>query len=1311
MKELTILHIPQQDNAPARVRVCYRPETGAQAQEREIDFGFSISDEQRRLIQWYLEEFLIYPWGEFRNRAKQVEELMTRLGVEFFDALFSNRETLALYAHVADDLPNTRIVVHASDPEGIALPWELMRDQTRGEYGDLACLAYAFVRSQPDLIFQAPPALAGDLLNILMVICRPTGERDVPFQTVARPLLELFRPHHDRINLEVLRPPTLKQLARALKDKPNFYHVLHFDGHGAFPQGSGRFYELMGPQAQGRLIFEGEDGNPSEVTGEKLGDLLAGKGVAVVLLNACQSGMTRPESLYPSVGNQLLKGGVRGVVAMAYSVYVQTAVRFMARLYEGLLNGEELSRAVYLARDELRTHPGRFSALGEVPLRDWMVPIMLETAPFALLPHVEGDVRLNPSLLQDQQAKSGAEIDCPERPAFGLVGRDGVMLRLERAFQRETIVLLEGMAGVGKSETAMGLARWWAETGALSGPIFFFRFERHLLLAHLCDRVGQVLDEMIRQQLRVEWHLLDAAQQHEVAVAILKQVPCLMIWDNFERVAGFPAGTPAAWTPDEQKELRDFLSALRGGQTKVLLISRRDERWLGNIYRRVEVRGLKLVETQELAMRVMRRVGLSPGDIREPEKYSDLLKYLQGNPQTIQVVLPELKRTRPNALLSMLQAGEAMLGEDDTMPGRERSLSASLSYGFDRLDPDLQCRLSLLGFFQGYVDAYTLAVMCRQEGMRPELKGRDRAMWQADLDVAASIGVLTNVYPGSGAYTTHPALPWFFHASLQAHYGDAIPVLTAAYADAYGALGQFTKEQFGTDPQITIIALGYEEDNLRHAFRLACQRERWEAAQKILDGLGILLETLARWTEWERILVKVATVVTDTEGKPIAGREKLWRVVARAQGNLAERRKDFATAEAIYLRLREHYELLAGTSWMMKTAGALTDAERESAGHLAGVLDKLGFIASQHQQWKNAEDYYRQSMIIKEHIGDERGYVSTSVDLSAVVEAQGRRDEADRLKIQSLNILEKRLLNEIATGNPQPLQEAMWQHERGIAEQTARRFDQAKSYFRQSLMGFELIGDNQKRAATLHHLGINAQEQGLLDEAESWHRQSLMIRVRIGDKQGQAISLNELGNIAQQRQQFEEAERWYRRGLAIAKDVGDKEAQLTILRNLGNVALELAKVAWSDGKIEKAEKWYRQSLMIRGRINDEQGQASILVRLGAISEKRGRISKAEDWYRRSLTIAKRTGDEHGQAIAVGLLGLLAMARKQWDEADALLQEAAKMFERTGDSHTLANMQGALELLAQERAQAATRRGGKGARGPRNKQPPEREQGD
>ena len=51
-------------------------------------------------------------------------------------------------------------------------------------------------------------------------------------------------------------------------------------------------------------------------------------------------------------------------------------------------------------------------------------------------------------------------------------------------------------------------------------------------------------------------------QRRDVALQLLAQVPVLWIWDNIEPVAGFPAGTPSAWTPAEQHELAGFLRDL-----------------------------------------------------------------------------------------------------------------------------------------------------------------------------------------------------------------------------------------------------------------------------------------------------------------------------------------------------------------------------------------------------------------------------------------------------------------------------------------------------------------------------------------------------------------------------------------------------------------------------------------------------------------------------------------------------------------------------------------------------------------------------
>ena len=1291
MKELTITHIPAEGDTPARVRVGYRAESLSKPQERETEFTFAITDEQRRLIQWYIEQYLIYPWGEFRTRAQRVEELMEQLGAELFDAVFSSRETSRLYTHVADDLSNTLIVIHASSPEGIALPWELMRDPALGPFGDLAHLTYAFVRSQPDLIFQPQPAPTdAETFNILMVICRPGGpEGDVPFQSVARPLLELFRPHRDRICLDILRPPTFEQLSRVLADKPNFYHVLHFDGHGVFPQGSRLFYTLT--RAQGQLIFESEDGKPHPVTGEEFGKLLADKGVPVVVLNACQSGMTRPESLYPSVGNQLLKAGMRGVVAMAYSVYVQTAVRFMARLYESLMKGEEFARAVALAREELRAHTQRFSPIGEVGLRDWVVPVLYEAAPVRLTTKTMRDLRLDPSILQDQQAKAGAEIDCPEPPAFGFVGRDDVMLELERAFQTETIVLLDGMAGVGKTETAVGFARWWAETGALDGPILFFRFEHYLPRAQVCDRVGQVFQQVIKEQLQVEWHLLDAEQRRQVALAILRQVPCLMIWDNFEPVAGFPTGTDSVWTPNEQRELRDFLSDLQGGRTKVLLTSRRDESWLGNIYLNVELGGLKLTEAQELAVRVLQRAGLKPQQIKALPQYNDLLKSLRGNPLAIQVIMPELKRTTPDELLKALQAGEAKLSADYPGQGRERSLTASLTYRFDALDTALRWRLGVLGLFQEFVDASVLEAMCQQVSGAPELiRGLGYDDWIRLLDAAADVGLLRRA--GEGYYTVHPALPWFFHDVMQEAFPDHCDWLERSFTKVYSASGRELIQMFQTDAQLAMTFLRAEENNLKYALRLARQHERWNDVQGILYGLRTLFVTQGRWVEWERLITDLEAEAADADGEPLTWQEDLWIALLGHRSEIARYRRDFDSVEAINIRIKEYYER-AGDERSQAVAlhrlgdvafvrrrfdeaerwhrQALIVFERIGAEYeQAAVLHLLGIVAQERRQFDEAEQRYRQSLAIKERIGDEHGQAVTLHHLGVIAQERRQFDEAERWYRKSLAIKER--IGDVD-------RQASTLHQLGAIAQERRQFDEAEQWYRKSLAIIERIGDEHGQVSTLHQLGVIAQERWQFDEAERWYRQSLAIAERTGDEQGQARTLGQLSNLARERRRFDEAERQYRQSLAIAERIGDEQGQAVTLYQFGRIAQE-------HYQLDEAEHWYRQALPIFERIDDEHGQAQTFNQLGTIARERRQFDEASRWYRKSLTIEKRIGDEQGQAQTLHNLGTIAQERRQFDEASRWYRESLAIAERIGDEQGQAQTLGQLGNLAQSRGQ-------------------------
>jgi hypothetical protein len=74
-----------------------------------------------------------------------------------------------------------------------------------------------------------------------MVIARPAGLRDVGYQMIARPLVERLSAVRGRVDLDVLRPPTLEAMHKALAAaaaESGPYHILHFDGHGTFGSGS-----------------------------------------------------------------------------------------------------------------------------------------------------------------------------------------------------------------------------------------------------------------------------------------------------------------------------------------------------------------------------------------------------------------------------------------------------------------------------------------------------------------------------------------------------------------------------------------------------------------------------------------------------------------------------------------------------------------------------------------------------------------------------------------------------------------------------------------------------------------------------------------------------------------------------------------------------------------------------------------------------------------------------------------------------------------------------------------------------------------
>jgi hypothetical protein len=522
---------------------------GPARQTATADFTFQLTAQDQEDLRWYLEDYLQTPHDPAPTIAARIEAQMVALGRQLFQQVFdATAGTQRLWARLYDRLDATRVEIVTGLQEATAIPWELLRDPLTDV--PLALRAAAFVRSHSEPV-QPPkiPRSKSGPIRILLVLCRPGGGDDVPFRSVASRLLKGLSDHaRELFQLDVLRPPTLERLSEVLhaaQAARTPYHVVHFDGHGVFLDLQKLFeqvkdksddeplkllaelvqydpqrlvLEVIYPRplregTRGYVAFENphSEHNLRLVDGPELGQLLVETGVPVLVLNACRSAHAeapeKPEAVggdphtqvraYGSLAQEVMDAGVAGVVAMRYNVYVVTAAQFVADLYGWLSQGHSLGEAVTLGRKQLYHQPVREIGYDPRPLQDWPVPVVYEAAPIAPFPKQAGTPALTITLKDTEAASTRGNLDpnLPKRPDAGFFGRDETLLALDRAFDRQAIVLLHAYAGSGKTSTAAEFARWYALTGGVEGPVLFTSFEQHKPLARVLDQIGQMFGQ------------------------------------------------------------------------------------------------------------------------------------------------------------------------------------------------------------------------------------------------------------------------------------------------------------------------------------------------------------------------------------------------------------------------------------------------------------------------------------------------------------------------------------------------------------------------------------------------------------------------------------------------------------------------------------------------------------------------------------------------------------------------------------------------------------------------------------------------
>ena len=284
------------------------------------------------------------------------------------------------------------------------------------------------------------------LVRILFLTANPTGTAAVRSDRELKAVqAELDRKRYGERFAPIDHRPAAEwaDLSRGLRRHP---HIVHYAGHG---------------ERNGRLAFEDQAGAQDPVRLKHLRDFLAalGGGVRLVVLNACWSGDDA----------ETARACADFVIGMARPVSDAAAIAFAEELYRGLRAGDNL-RIAFEAAKVAMTRAGS-AGIG----RDLVDPDAGDAAATADVPRLfeRAGADAGKFVVVNEcwrGSPAGAEgkgngryrSNIPSRRDLPFVGRDedlATVVELLGDTDRESVVVLHGVSGSGKSELAREVAR------------------------------------------------------------------------------------------------------------------------------------------------------------------------------------------------------------------------------------------------------------------------------------------------------------------------------------------------------------------------------------------------------------------------------------------------------------------------------------------------------------------------------------------------------------------------------------------------------------------------------------------------------------------------------------------------------------------------------------------------------------------------------------------------------------------------------------------------------------------------------------
>lgn len=1218
---------------------------------------FNADEEQR--LEWYFEEHLRLPFiGEIN--AKEAAESIGRYGEALFDQLFADRKAYAGYLALRErGIGALRFEIVGS--AGLhRLHWEALKDPELP--APFALDAVMVRRSRRSQTQPAAPKPASTI-NLLVVTARPGGGADVGYRTITRPLVEGLRQAKLRVDVDIVRPGSYRALSEALgRAGAGHYHVVHFDLHGSvltysqlemlFRQGrvnpltsDARFGRGEIPPFRGTrafLFFEyempPEAGNEAgknsadPVEAAEVAALLLAHQVPIVILNACQSGKQAGAD-EASLAERLVEAGVQTVLGMRYSVTVSAAALMMPELYRRLFAGEGLDRAIQQARQLLHDKKERRAYFRRtIRLEDWLLPVVHQQRTVELAPTAPSAAE-DDAWLGEKSARHKEGV-----PSYGFFGRDLDILRIEKrllARADDNILLLHGMGGTGKSTLLHHLAGWWQQTGLVERVVYCGYDKQAWNRQQIMHEIAEELYDPGRYHGRF-LALSEEKQQADLAETLGSERH-LLILDNLESITGSALAIGNPLRRDKREEVKEFLQALNGGRTLVLLGSRGQEAWLAARTfgaNQLELRGLDPEAASDLADAILSRHGATRW--RQDPAFQDLLTLLAGYPLALEVVLANLKRQSPAEILEALRAGAE--GVDLRSASKTESILRCIDYSHGNLSPDAQTLLLCLAPFTGVFNSGLAERYSEALRRQPALAELPHERWSKVLQEAIDWGLMSLDKSGSPLLRLQPTFPYFLRTRLaQPDYQDTKAAIETAFREFYDEFGKVCREMIrAKEPrrqQIGLASVEIEYSNFTEALRLALHQKA--PIINLHAPLGIFLDRTAAHDRGLALSMMVLEGFDGYRREELTGRLG-WDLLGVID-DLARR----------HLSLRHFKQAAAAYERALIVTEGLTDIEKslQSRGK-ATILHQQGRVAQEQRLWTQAEVHFRKALAIRVELDDRHSQASTYQNLGVIALEQQQWPQAE-------DHFQKALAICVEFGDRSG--QALNYHHLGVAAMQQSLWNQAEDYFGKSLAIRTELGDRYSQASTYQNMGTVAQGQYDWTKAEGYYQTALAIKIEFNERYSQAISYHQLGILAQKQHLWTQAADYYQNALAIYAEFNDRYCQARIYRQLGDFALE-------QHLSTQAAEYYQNALAIHVELDNRYEQASIYGQLGIVAFEQEQWAEAENRLLQAHELFISHGDDRGISIGLRYLADLHKA----SASKTLLPRLAEVL-RTGEN--------------------------------------------